>query len=149
MNSEIAILQKIDGIYDIHPIITPGLSAFELSVLFVLMILFLVVNIYLVWAYVFSKNASSRREIIKLQKRYTDNDINQHDAIYDLCKILRKGLEQKKLNTKTPSPKNIKDNNQQWEQFINELSELRYKYTPDTSANISHLFEESLFWFKR
>ena len=147
MNSEITTLQRIDAIYDIHPLIPPGFSAFELSVLFIFMILFLVVNVYLIWVFVFSKNASTRREIIKLQKRYTYNDINQHDAIYDLCKIVRKGLEQKKLYVKTPPPKNIKDDNQQWEQFIKDLSDLRYK--SDTATNVSHLFEESLFWFKR
>lgn len=149
MDSKIITLQKVDGIYDIQPMITPALSAFELTVLFLLLISFLAANIYLVWMFVFSIKAKSRREIAKLQKRYTHNIISPHDAIYDLCQIIRKGLKQKQLFTNTPLPKNIKGSKQRWNKFINELSDFRYKDSSDTSIDISPLFEESLFWFKR
>ena len=149
MASKITTLQLIEGIYDIQPIIEPALSSFELAMLFIIFISFVAVNIYLVWMIIFSKRARSRREIVKLQKRYTHNIISPHDAIYELCRILRKGLEQKRLYTKTPPPKNIKGNKQRWDKFINELSDFRYDDSIDTSIDISPLFKESLFWFKR
>ena len=149
MDSKIITLQKIDGINDIQPMIAPALSTFELTVLFILLISFVAANIYLVWIFFFSRKAKSRREIVKLQKRYTHNIISPHDAIYDLCRIFRKGLEQKQLDTKTPLPKNIKGSKQRWVKFMNELSDFRYKDSSDISIDISPLFEESLFWFKR
>lgn len=148
MDSKIITLPKIDGIYDIQPIIEPALSAFELTVLFIFLLSFVAVNTYLVWMLVFSRKAKSRREIAKLQKRYTDNTISPHDAIYELCRILRKGLKQKQLYTKTPPPKNIKGNEQRWNKFIDELSGFRYQNSINTSIDISPLFKESLFWFK-
>ena len=149
MNGNIITLQKVDGIYDIQPIITPALSAFELTVLFILLVSFIAANIYIVWTFVFSIKAKSKREIVKLHKRYIKNTISTHDAIYDLCRILRKGLEQKQLDTQTPLPKNVKGSKQRWDKLINELSDFRYKDSSDTSADISFLFEESLFWLKR
>ena len=149
MDSKLITLQKIDGIYDIQPLITPALSTFEFTVLLILLISFVVANIYLVWMFIFSSQAKSRREILNLQKRYTHNTISPHDAIYDLCQILRKGLDKKQLNTKNPPPRIIKGNKQRWEKFINKLSDFRYKNSIDTSVDISPLFEESLFWFKR
>ena len=151
MASKITTLQLIDGIYDIQPIIEPALSAFELTVLFISLISLVAATFYLVWIFIFSRKAKSRREIVNLQKRYTHNTISTHDAIYELCRILRKGLELKQLYTKTPPPKNIKGNKQQqrWDKFINELSDFRYDDSIDTSIDIFPLFEESLFWFKR
>ena len=149
MNGNIITLQKVDGIYDIQPIITPAFSAFELTVLFIILISFAAAIIYLVWIFVFSIKAKSKREIVKLQKRYTQNTISTHDAIYGLCRILRQGLEQKQLYTKTTLPKKVKGSKQRWDKLINELSDFRYKDSSDTSVDISPLFEESLFWFKR
>ena len=149
MDSKIITLPKIDGIYDIQPIIEPALSAFELTVLFIFLLSFVAVNTYLVWMLVFSRKAKSRREIAKLQKRYIHNNINPHDAIYELCRIIRNGLKQKQLYTKTPPPKNIKGNEQRWYTFIDELSDFRYQNTVDSAIDISPLFKESLFWFKR
>ena len=149
MDSKIITLPKIDGIYDIQPMIEPALSAFELTVLFIFLLSFVAVNTYLVWMLVFSRKAKSRREIAKLQKRYIHNNISQHDAIYELCRILRKGLKQKQLYTKTPPPINIKGNEQRWYTFIDKLSDFRYQSSKDTSIDISPLFKESLFWFKR
>ena len=149
MASKITTLQLIDGIYDIQPIIEPALSAFELTVLFISLISFVAAAFYLVWIFIFSRKAKSKREIVNLQKRYTHNTISSHDAIYELCQILRKGLEQKQLYTKTPPPKNIKGNKQRWDKFVNKLSDFRYDNSIDTSIDISSLFNESLFWFKR
>ena len=149
MNSNIITLQKVDGIYDIQPILPPAFSAFELTVLFILFILFLAANIYLVWVYIFSIKAKSRREIIKLHKKYIHKEISPHDAIYELCRILRKGLKQKQLYKKTPLPKKVEGNKQRWDKLIDELSDFRYKNSSDKSVDISPLFEESLFWFKR
>ena len=148
-DSKLITLQKIDGIYDIQPVITPALSGFEFTILFILLITFMAANIYLVWMFFFSRKAKSRQKIVKLQKKYTHNSISPHDAIYELCQIIRNGLKQKQLDTKTPPPKNIKGNMQRWDNFINELSNLRYGNSIDTSIDISPLFKESLFWFKR
>ena len=149
MDSKIITLQKIDGIYDIQPMITPAMSTLELSVLFMLLISLAIANIYLIWVFIFSRKAKSRLEIVKLQKRYTHNTIKPHDAIYELCRILRIGLEQNQLYAKTPLPKGIKGNKQRWDKFINELSDFRYKDSSDASIDIAPLFKESLFWFKR
>lgn len=148
MNSNIITLQKVDGIYDIQPIIAPAFSAFELTVLFILLISFLTANIYLVWIFVFSTKAKSKRKLVKLQKSYLHNNISRHDAIYELCKIIRKGLKQKQLDKKMPLPNNIKGNKQRWDKFINQLSDFRYKDSSDTSIDILPLFRESLFWLK-
>ena len=149
MDSKLITLQKIDGIYDIQPLITPALSAFEFTILLILIISFVVGNTYLVWMFIFSNKAKSRREILNLQKRYIHNTISPHDTVYDLCQILRKGLDKKQLNTKSPPPKILKENKQRWDKFINELSDFRYKNSIGTSDDISPLFKESLFWFKR
>ena len=149
IDSKLITLQKMDGIYDIQPVITPALSSFEFTVLFILIISFISANIYVVWLFVFSRKAKSRREIVKLQKKYTHNSISPHDTIYELCQILRKGLEQNQLDKNTPPPRNIKGNMQRWDNFINELSDLRYDNIIDTSIDITHLFKESLFWLQQ
>ena len=149
MDSKIITLQKIDGIYDIQPIITPSFSAFELAVLCVLLVSFLSISIYLVWILFYSTKAKSRREIIKLRKKVKLNIINTNDAVYELCLILRKGIEQKQLNTRTPTPKNSKGSKQRWGKFINELTDFRYSENSGSSIDISKLFDESLFWLQR
>ena len=149
MDSKIITLQKIDGIYDIQPIITPSLSAFELSILSVLFISFITVSIYLVWIFFYSKKAKSRREIIKLQKKLKRNIISTNDAIYELCLIFRKGIDQKQLDIKTPLPKHSRGSEQRWEKFINSLSDFRYRKSSAASIDISQLFDETLFWLQR
>ena len=146
---KIIALQKIDGIYDIQPIITPAFSTFELSILVVMFFLLTAVNIYLLWRFVFSRRAKSKRKIHKLQQKYSQNIISTHDAIYDLCQILGKGLKQKQLNINCPPEKNIKDGKPRWNIFIERLSNSRYKKESNTPFDIAPLFEESLFWLKQ
>lgn len=149
MDSKIATLQKVEGIYDIQPIITPAFSSLETTVLLVLFTLFITANIYLAWSYLFSRKAKSIRKIHILKNRYSKNLINSHDAIYNLCFILRKGLQQKNLSIDTPLPKKARENKKRWGEFISELSNIRYKEDANASTNITFLFDESLFWLKR
>ena len=148
MNNNVITLQKIDGTYDIQAIITPASSVFEIATLAILFFIFFASTFYFTWFYLYSKKAISKRKIKALQTQYTSKEINSHDTIYNLCNILRRGLQLKNLNNETPLPKIINADKKRWACFMSDLSDIRYKNDTNPSKNIPLLFEESLFWLK-
>lgn len=143
-----SLLEKIDGIYDIQPPALPELTTIEYSLFVALGILIITAVIYLGWKLFFSNRSYYKRKIKHLQNALTNNNISSHDAIYQLCYFLRKGLKLKHLTTHTTLPKQSSSNIIQWQSFILKLSDLRYKNNPPSSSDIKTTLKESLYWLK-
>lgn len=140
-------LQKIDGIYDIEPIVTPALSTLEVIVLSTFIIVLTIIIFYYIWVSLFSRKAISIRKIEKLQIKHSNNEISTHDTAYQLCSILSYGLNLSFLNAISRHPKENTLNKERWDSFLKKLSELRYKNNKDQN-DITRLFKESIFWLK-
>lgn len=149
MNNDTTTLQKIDGIYDIQPLIEPAYSSLEITVLSILILLFTITSLYIALKYFFSKKAISKRRIIKLQKQYLKNAISIHDAVYALCHHLNAGLNVKHIDTNTSLPNKISIHYKEWQLFTRKISDLRYKNINSSSIDINELFKESFMWLKK
>lgn len=148
MKQETITLQKIDGIYDIQPLIAPALSLLETVLLSLLLISLVNLILYFTWKALYSKNSIAKRKIKKLRDKHSDNKINTHDAIYQLCLITKQGLKLKKLNSDTLLPDKLSSKKQLWQSFIKDISILRYKNNSESHVDINKLFSDSLFWLK-
>ena len=148
MNQKTNTLQIIDGIYDIQPLIKPALSLLEITLLSLLLVLLISLALYSTWKVLYSKKSIAKRNIIALRKKYAENRISSHDAIYQLCFITKQGLKLKNLNNDTPLPNKLISKNQQWQNFINDISFLRYKNITKSHNDINKIFSDSLFWLK-
>ena len=103
---------------------------------------------YLTWKALYSKKSIAKRKIKQLRNKHAENKINIHDAIYQLCLITKQGLKLKKLNKDTLLPDKLTSKKQQWQNFIKEISILRYKNNTESDTDINKLFSDSLFWLK-
>ena len=148
MKQEPITLQKIDGIYDIQPLIEPALNLLETTLLSLLLISLICLVLYLTWKTLHSKKSIAKRKINELCNKYAENKINNHDAIYQLCLITKHGLKLKKLNKDTLLPDKLTSKKQQWQNFIKDISILRYKNNTKSDVDINKLFSDSLFWLK-
>lgn len=146
MNNDTITLKIINGIYDINPIIKLPISFFESSLLVIVFVLLICITIYLIWKFVFSKKAIAIQKIKYLQTQYKNNTINTHNTIYQLCSILRDGLDINKISKQTTLPNKASLNKYKWNAFSEEMSVLRYKNKSE--SDITHLFKESVFWLK-
>ena len=148
MNQKTITLQKIDGIYDIQPLIEPALSVLETTLLSILLAALIILTFYLTWKVLYSKKSIAKSKINKLRNRHAENKINTHDAVYQLCHITKQGLKLKKLNKDTLLPDKLTSRKQQWQSFIKDISILRYKNNSESHIDINKLFSDSLFWLK-
>lgn len=148
MNQETSTLQIIDGIYDIQPLIKPTLSLLETTLLSVLLISLISLILYFTWHVLYSKKSIAKRKIKMLRNRHSENEINTHDAIYQLCLITKQGLKLKNINKDTLLPDKLLSKKQQWQSFIKDTSILRYKKNIESDIDINKLFSDSLFWLK-
>lgn len=148
MNQETITLQKIDGIYDIQPLIEPALSLLETTLISLLLLLLISLTLYFAWKALYSKKSIAKHKIKALHNKYLENKINSHDAIYQLCLITKQGLKLKKLNKDTLLPDKLTSKKQQWQSFIKDISILRYKNNTETDIDINKLFSDCLFWLK-
>ena len=148
MNQETSTLQIIDGIYDIQPLIKPTLSLLETTLLSVLLISLISLILYFTWHVLYSKKSIAKRKIKMLRNRHSENEINTHDAIYQLCLITKQGLKLKNINKDTLLPDKLLSKKQQWQNFIKDISILRYKKNIESDIDINKLFSDSLFWLK-
>ena len=148
MTQESITLQKTDGIYDIQPLIEPALSLLETTLLSLVLISLTGLIIFLTWKVLYSKKSIAKRKIKELCHKYAENKINNHDAIYKLCLIIKQGLKLKKLNKDTILPDKLTSKKQQWQAFIKDISILRYKNNTESDIDINKLFSDSLFWLK-
>ena len=141
-------LPIIEGIYDIQPPAVPALSLLETSLLVLLFSSLLIIIFYIFWKNLFSKKTIAKRNLKKLQYKYHNNDISQHDAVYQLCQITKNGLKLKNINKEACLPKKLLLRQKQWHQFIDHISDLRYKENNEKNVNIDKLFMDVLFWLK-
>ena len=148
MSQETITLQKIDGIYDIQPPIEPALSLLETSLLSLLLISFVSLILYLTWKVLYSKKSVAKREIYNLRNKYSEKKINNHDAIYQLCLITKQGLTLTNLNKDSLLPNELTSKKQEWQDFIKDISILRYKNNEASHIAINKIFSDSLFWLK-
>lgn len=148
MSIESVTLQKIEGIYDIQPILKPEHSSLETTLLFFIIIMLMIFFLYIPWTLFFSKKAIAKRKIQALKIQHQNKKITTHDTVYELCLVLRNGLNLKNINTKTTLPPQLASNKAQWNNFIEKTDLLRYKKESDSKYNIDSLFDESLFWLK-
>lgn len=147
MNKKNITLEKIEGIYDIQPPLSPELSLFESSLIVLGVVILLSAAFYISWNLIYSNKGKCRRKIIRLQKKHLDNNVSSHDTIYQLCFLLRKGLKINYLGQNTQLPKKIIFHENQWQGFIKNISDSRYR-NKESSLNIDKLFKESLFWLR-
>ena len=148
MNHDILTLEKIDGIYDILPPVAPPASGFETTLLILIYMASISVIVYFTWKYLFSTRGRAKRNIKKLHLKYSANEINSHDAVYQLCYLLSQGLKINQLGKNTLLPKKIIHNKQEWLDFTKRISTLRYENKEKLNSDVIILFKDSLFWLK-
>lgn len=141
-------LEKIDGIFDILPPVTPDLSRLEISLIILASVVSIALVIYLVWRYFYSNKGKIKHQIMKLQDAYSKDNINAHDTIYHLSQLLCSGLKIKKLNNKTTLPVKITSQKKRWLDFSKNISDTKYMNVSRDSENIHALFTESLYWLR-
>ena len=145
MNTEDMKLEKIEGIYDIQ-ILSPAL--FSGAELLLASILFIGLIAYLLWRSYYSRKGIAKRKIRKLQKSYYENDISEHDAIYQLCSYLQQGLKLKQLKADTVLPEKLTIHSNKWLAFKKNVSTLRYKTNSQHTLKLETIFTDSFFWLK-
>lgn len=148
MDNEHITLKIIDGIYDIQSPVSPALSSLEIILSLLLFILFISVVTFYVWKMFFSSKGLAKRKIEKLHINYLKNEIKSHDAIFELCSILRQGLKLHYLGKNTHLPAKLHANKQKWADFTKNITTLRYKNNKNYQSDINTLFEDCLFWLK-
>lgn len=146
MNKESIQLEKLDGIFDIQPPLAPELSSLEISLILITIIITLSVVLYFAWHLFYSNKGQNKRNIKKLEKKYNDNSISEHEAVYQLCTYLKNGLKLNHIGIQTKLPANKNLNSEQWESFTNTLSDIRYNN--NSKPNLNQIFKESLHWLR-
>ena len=148
MNQENITLDKIEGIYDIKPPLTPELSGLENLLLLAGFIVILIPLVYFLWHLLFSNKSKIKRQIKQLSETYSKNGINTHNAVYQLCDLLRKGLKVNHISAEIVLPEKLKPYKQEWHCFADKLSLLRYTDNDAHVQDIDTLFKKSLFWLR-
>lgn len=148
MNNESIKLNIIDGIYDIHPLLSPAMSNLEIVILALLIILTTSIIFYNIWKAFYSSKGQARRKLKKLHTEHSQNNINNHDTVYKLCSILRDGLKLNKISKDTRLPTRLKTHQSEWETFNKKISNLRYNNNEKSHTDIDTVFSDSLYWLK-
>lgn len=141
-------LEKIDGIFDIHPPVEPSLSFLENSLILSGATVFTGFSLYLLWRLLYSSKGINQRKIKKLQKLYSDNNKSSHETIYQLCAFLRQGLKVNHIGKETELPEKLEPYKRQWKEFTNRISYLRYKNSNPPVEEVNKALNDSLFWLK-
>ena len=141
-------LVKIDGIYDVYPLAYPALSNLESGVLiFILAILISTIG-FLLWFYFYSPKNIIKRQIKQLHTSYINNNINNHETIYQACGLLRQAFKINHIGEQTVLPNKIKQHKNRWQEFSKQVSVLRYQKHKENVSDLNNFFEECLFWLK-
>lgn len=148
MNNKNIILQKVEGIYDIQPPTEPALNLLEQSLLIFSLIIAISLSLHFIWKLFYSNKAASKRKIKESYKDYTTDKINGHDTVYQLILSTKQGLKLNKLNKDTPLPNKLSSKKKQWQDFIKDISSLRYKKNIPSNIDINKLYLDCLFWLK-
>ncbi len=148
MNNESISLNIIDGIYDIQPLALPALSSLELTLLSLFSLLVVSLLLYTVWLLFYSAKGIAKRKIKKIHADFLQKKLDEHDAVYQLCSILRQGLKLNQINTDTNLPVRLNAYRQDWELFTKTISDLRYSKNKKSPAELNALFDDTLYWLK-
>lgn len=153
MKNEKMTFEKIEGIYDIHSLTPPPLSAVELFLILVVFTATIMLLGYFIWKHVYSRKGKAQRNIKKLFKLYQANNITPHDAVYQLCAHLKHGLNLKQISVENTLTTKLQCHLNQchmnkWHLFTEKLNTLRYNNINKTEQEIGNAFNESLFWLK-
>ena len=147
----------LEGILDIEPPAIPLLyvlesNALSITIVSILVIAFLLAATYLLWGRYFSVRGKARRRLDALRNQFNqrpkEQQPNNHHAAYQLCNILRDGLNLKQLSNCTPFPDISSPHKDHWETFIDTLSVARYSPSGYNSEQMATLFEDAGFWLK-
>lgn len=140
-----------EGIYDIYPPAVPDLSFIDISLIILSTLIFIAALSYIVWLKFFSVRAINQRRIRQLQRQFLQQAITPHDAIYQLCDCLKKGLALKQIDQTTTIPPEIIADKKHWDNFNNEITQLRYKnknHVNNSRERLNTLFSDALYWLK-
>ena len=148
MDKQLHTLKKIDGIFDIQPPAIPDMSTFDIILVLTIFMFITGLIIYVSHTLFFSRKGKARRNIKNLRTSYTNNQNNQHDAIYHLCFYLQQGLNIRYIGADTILPEKLSAHKKEWVKFIQTLSVLRYKKNSSQQIDINHLFTLSLYWLR-
>ncbi|MCW8899473.1 MAG: hypothetical protein OQK75_02500 [Gammaproteobacteria bacterium] len=141
-------LEKTDGIYDINPLPVPDISGIEIFLIFLVVVAIVAGIIYFIWHIFFSVKGKVKRQVKQLNKDYIENKLNRRDASYKLCFLLQQGLNVTWIGSAIELPEKLQSHKQEWHQFADKLSLLRYSENEDHEQEISALFIKSLFWLR-
>lgn len=141
-------IEKIDGIYDIHPPLSPGMSSLEIILLTSGIVICLILLTYFIWRRYFSVKSKIKRKIIQLETLYSERKINHHDAVYQLCSLLQQALKINHIGVNIPLPGKIKSYEHDWNDFAEEVSLIRYSDFEKNDLDINSIFDKSLYWLK-
>lgn len=154
MNDDPATL---GGIVDIEPPVAPMLYVLESATtdiaFYVLLITGLLLTIaFIVWKHYFSVKGKVRRELIKLQKKFSAQKINHHDVACRLSRILREHLGLGQVLRRADFPDELAAHKERWETFVEQLSIACYSSSAQDKEqephNTSLLFDDAYFWLK-
>lgn len=153
MKNKNMTLEKIEGIYDIHALPPPPLSAIELFLILFAFTASIMLLGYFFWKHVYSRKGTAQRNIKKIFKLYQAKNITARDAVYQLCSHLKHGLNIKQISVKNIQTTHLQRqldhyNPDKWHRFIEKLNTLRYDNMNKTEKEIEDAFNESLFWLK-
>lgn len=82
-----------------------------------------------------------------LQHKWQLQEINDHDAAYQLATLLRLGLELKQLTETVPPA--LTNQQPQWQTLLQQLTQLRYTATDDSTPLTSEAFTQVAAWLKQ
>jgi len=145
-NSE--ILQKVEGIFDIHPPVEPTLTQLEVGLAALLCILVGSYISYYIRCHLFSNKNKYKRKIMHLKSNFTHDIATQRKTVYQLCNYLQKALNIHQLGSNSKLPIVLQQHTAKWQLFISQLSELRYTENTSNVSQLNSLFDESIDWIK-
>ena len=141
-------LTIIDGIYDIQPLATPAFSSLELTLLSILFLLAVISLSYYTWLLFYSTKGVAKRKLKKIHSEFLHHNLDEHDTTYQLCSVLRKGLNLNKINKDTCLPASLNRYKAEWDAFTKKISALRYCNNKKSRVEINTLYQDSLHWLK-
>lgn len=140
---------SLDGILDITLPLAPidsGWSDFiTVSVIIALSVISIGVACYW-WQ---TPRQRCKRKLGKLLHRHKDGQIDSHQAVFKLAKIMRVRVHCHQLSSKHDLPMHLQQHQSRWCEFINELNAARYSGLDIDALEFNKLASETDFWVGR
>ncbi len=136
-----------EGIHDIYSLPEPVASTGDIIVISLLAILLLMVATYFATRYFLSARAKAKKQVQQLANDYFHRRITLRQLAFHIAEQLQYGLKIQRIDLKTPLPQSLVTEKQQWDEYVNTLTTLRYcKNTNKTDINI--LISRTLYWLQ-